>query len=212
MFKRIIRVSLSFILGLFLFSLCSCFDLGNYNQGYTEHDGTKQWSTDYYDYFQNVIIYKNYEATTYEMSDFYNEKTYSDSPISSNCVLEFDSIEAIVIPVKKDLTVGEFTMFFQSDKAGVVETNFYVSNDDLYVSSDETTTSDKKQYVVSGVPSTFNMTLGEKFASQSIKFSSESTKKVSAGMYFIFLFSNNILEDSERVNFRFTNILISNVS
>lgn len=213
MFKRIIRIILSLILSLFLFSLCSCFDLGNYNQGYTEHDGTKQWRTDYYDYFSNVIIYKNFKATTYNMSDFFNEKTYSDSPIESNCPLEFDSYEAIVIPITKDLKVGEFTIFFQGENNKLIETNFYVSTQNLSVKNlDNSSSDEKKEYVVDGIPSTQNLSISSKFASQSIKFTNVSDKSVSAGMYFIFLFSNNILEDSEKVNFRFTNILISNVS
>ena len=213
MFKKIIRVSLSFVLSLFLFSLCSCFDLGNYNQGYTEHDGTRQWSTDYYDYFPNVIIYKDFKATTYNMSDFYNEKTYSDDPIDSYAVLDFDSIEALVIPITKDLTIGEFNIFFEGEKNSLIETNFYVSSENLSVSNSDTSTEEnKKEYVVSGVPSTFNLSVGTKFASSSVPFRTVKEKEVTSGMYLIFLFTNNIVENSEKVNFRFTNILISNVS
>ncbi len=217
MFKNYIRIVLGLALSLFLFCLCSCYDLGSYNEGYTTQDGTKQWKTDYYDYFPNVIIYKDFKATSYNMNLFYNEASYSSNPISDNCPIEEEAYEAIVIPVAKDLVIGEFRFFIESSKSCVLNTSFYVSDSDITISSqgdDSSTTSEnnKKQYIVNGNPSKYTITSSNKFSDTNVKFLSQADKTVTKGKYLIFLFENNISENDEKCNFRFTNILISNVS
>ena len=223
MHKSIVKILLLSIITITLTTLCSCYDLGSYNQGYTTIDGTRTFKTDYYDYFSEIRIYKNFESQTFSMDKFYNEVSYSDSAIADNCPLtSTEAYQAIVIPVSKDIEVGEFYFFIQASlinsttsdvKSCSIDTTFYVSESDLSIveESDNTLSEEtKKKYAVSGESTSFTINASNEFKSVSVKFPNASSKKLKKGNYLIFLFNNNIENDLNNCYFRFTNILISN--
>ncbi len=196
-----------------VFYLSSCIDLGSFFGG---KDSDGNFSTDFYDYFAEVRYYKDFVPETLDMDKFFNEDTFEDKNLDDTAYFkkeDRDYIQAIVIPVEKDLTIGEFYLYLDTEENSVLDVDFYSTSNDIEIKTEEIenedgTTYEKKSFSF-GDASKQSQKISSKTSldGYQIHFLNSDARNVSAGDKLILVFNNNVEENT--IKLRFSNILIS---
>ncbi len=201
-----------FILPITLF-LVSCIDLGSFFGG---KDSDGNFETDYYDYFSEVRYYKNYLPTTLDMNNFFNADTFEDKDLEETAYFkkeDRDYFQILVIPVEKDLTIGEFYLYLDTEESAVLDIDFYVTSNLIEVKTEEVTKEDgttyEKKTFSFGDASKNELKISSKtyLDGYQIRFLNSEARKVSEDDKLILVFKDNIEENN--IKLRFSNILIS---
>ncbi len=208
--KKIISISLLIFLSI---SLTSCFDLGGFEQG-KDDDG--DWTTNFYDYFDTVTYYKNFEKTSLDMTNFFNEESFEDKDLEESSYFsasERDYFQILVIPAKQALTIGDFYIYLDSDNVSSLDIDFYVTNKNVSVKEETITGDDGSESKVKKFDLDFEngksqtISLKTELDGYQINFFDRFARNVEALDNLIMVFNDNLENDS--IKFRFSTILIS---
>ena len=111
------RFALILVSIFIIFLLSGCYDLG---------DGVES-DSEYCSVFENVTLYDSNgnEVKDYKMSDFYNPDAVNSfaSPIPYD---KSDKFMYMSIGVAKDLTIGEFAVYFNSKNSGTLSVSLFL--------------------------------------------------------------------------------------
>lgn len=210
--KNIKEIISILLLTIIILILTSCADLGNYKD-----------TDDYYDYFPEVEVYKDFVKSEYDMSNFFDDDTFDDKKIEAN--IDEACYQGIVIKVEKEINLSDFIIYFGSQNGGKLDMDFYILEKNIEVEeiSDETstatiststitsTTKEKvKRFKNLPLESNAHRTYNATTLFDSVSFNT-STINVKSEHYLVIIINNNIDKDETNdVSFNFTNILIRN--
>ena len=209
--KKVLGILLLIVLSL---SLTSCFDLGGFEQG-KDDDGN--WSTNFYEYFDTVTYYKDFESTSLDMSNFFNEESFEDKDLeelSYFSASERDYFQVLVIPVKQALTIGDFYIYLDADTKSSLDVDFYVTSKSVSVKEESVPSEDggedkkvKKFNLDFENGKKQTISLKTELDGYQIEFYNRDARNVSSMDNLVMVFNDNLEENT--IKFRFSTILIS---